>query len=240
MAKATIASLTAELKALDLKSVGLEMPAKPTLANLSILLKKAQVDLAKAATAEEDPAAEEAPAGITASEVAIEINNVLGWSPALITEGEDTDLIAAMVTPEEGQEESAAQAIVEADRPEGPAPVDGEGVELPRFTVAAWNWMVENGVLAHLGKKAKVIGKAKDKGTPKAKAEKKAPKASRADVFAGIIKAGPINQADLVAKMEEIYGGSSAEAAFQTNTFTRLLLAMGLMKKNEDGTFEMV
>ncbi len=72
---------------------------------------------------------------------------------------------------------------------------------------------------------------------PKATPTTIAPKATRAEVFNQIIKSGNFTKKQISAKMKEIYGGSEAEAAFQTDTFLRLLTTMELASKKDDGTY---
>ena len=74
----------------------------------------------------------------------------------------------------------------------------------------------------------------------KAKAdEEKADKAekTRAGVFNKIVtENAPMTKKDIAGQMAVLYGGSTAEANFQTDLFVRLLVTMGHMKKQADGT----
>ena len=75
---------------------------------------------------------------------------------------------------------------------------------------------------------------AKKPAAPKAPAE---PRVTRATVFAGIISDGTARtKKQLVDEMQAQYQGSEKEAAFWVNGYCSVLLALGKLTKEADGT----
>jgi len=68
-------------------------------------------------------------------------------------------------------------------------------------------------------------------------ADGKEKKATRADVFRDITLGDDgdgLTAKDIAAKMKEIYGGTDAEASFQTQTFMRVLESFGYAEKDSN------
>lgn len=152
-------------KALD--ELKVEYPKTAKSAELLDLWEKATADPVE----KEEVPAEETESDYTIQQLAAEINAILEWSPAIIEDGDDDETMEAIMAGET-EDDCAAVAIVSADMPIGPCPKDDEGEELPRFTVPAWDFMVENDILKHLGKNAKTVAAATDKPKPKSSGPK--------------------------------------------------------------------
>lgn len=80
---------------------------------------------------------------------------------------------------------------------------------------------------------------AKKAATTKATTKATKSKKTRPQVFDQIMKKGGTKK-ELISRMNSLYGGSAAEAEFQTSTYLRLLLTMGYVKKDKDGIYTLI
>jgi len=152
----------------------------------------------------------------------------LGLEPEIDTELDDEDLGAALV--------AAAELITDKDVINARAFKPGTSIRArvgkmgdgPYMAIETLDTLEALGVKLPEGKAA-----AKKAATKKAAKKRNA---TRAEVFRDLVADGAaVPKADLVAKMVERYGGSENEARFQVDVFTRLLLAMGYMQKDDKG-----
>lgn len=85
----------------------------------------------------------------------------------------------------------------------------------------------------------RVVKAAKAKGG--AKGSKPSKKATRAAVFAAILREeGPLGKEQMVASFNTRYNGSKKETVFWVNNYLRILLEVGTLEQLEDGRYGLV
>jgi len=86
----------------------------------------------------------------------------------------------------------------------------------------------------------RVVRAAKPKGGQK-KATKPSKKATRAAVFAAILReGGPLYKEQMVVSFNVRYDGSKKETVFWVNNYLRILLEVGILEQLEDGRYGLV